>query len=63
MGVVVAVRQVVPELSEDVLQVGVGNSFKLKNTQFLQNIDTVIHCAARAHVIRDRADNPLDEFR
>ncbi len=63
MGVVVAVRQVVPGLPEDVLQVGIGDSFELKNTQFLQDIDTVIHCAARTPVIRDCADNPLEEFR
>ena len=29
----------------------------------LQRIDTVIHCAARVHVTKEEAANPLDEFR
>ena len=29
----------------------------------LRDIDTVIHCAARAHVVRETADEPLTEFR
>lgn len=29
----------------------------------LDGIDVVIHCAARVHVMKDQARNPLDEFR
>ncbi|WP_135081447.1 SDR family oxidoreductase [Terasakiella sp. SH-1] len=29
----------------------------------LKNIDIVVHCAARVHIMNDIADNPLEEFR
>lgn len=29
----------------------------------LQDVDTVVHCAARAHVMKDEAANPLEVFR
>lgn len=29
----------------------------------LTGIDTVVHCAARAHVLKDTSDNPLAQFR
>jgi nucleoside-diphosphate-sugar epimerase len=32
-------------------------------TDALKNIDIVIHCAARAHLLRDSASDPLAEFR
>lgn len=32
-------------------------------SQALANINTVIHCAARAHIMTDAAENPLSEFR
>lgn len=32
-------------------------------TDALKNIEVVIHCAARAHVICDASKNPLDDFR
>lgn len=31
--------------------------------QALKNVDTVIHCAARAHVLRETTTNPLDVYR
>lgn len=46
----------------------IGNQIKLpdiKNEQswsiLLNGIDTFIHLAGRAHVLDDKADNPLDE--
>jgi nucleoside-diphosphate-sugar epimerase len=32
-------------------------------TAALKNIDVVIHCAARAHLLKDNASDPLTEFR
>lgn len=32
-------------------------------SQVLVDVDTVMHCAARAHVMRDRVKDPLAEFR
>lgn len=32
-------------------------------TDALKNIDVVIHCAARAHLLKDNANDPLTEFR
>lgn len=32
-------------------------------TEALKNIDVVIHCAARAHLLKDNANDPLTEFR
>ncbi|MDD1612271.1 MAG: SDR family oxidoreductase [Methylococcaceae bacterium] len=32
-------------------------------TDALQGVDTVIHCAARAHIMIDTANDPLQEFR
>ena len=32
-------------------------------TDALKNIDVVIHCAARAHLLKDNASDPLTEFR
>ncbi len=32
-------------------------------TDDLQGVDVVVHCAARAHIMNDTAQNPLEEFR
>jgi len=32
-------------------------------TQALDNVDVVVHLAARVHIMREKATNPLDEFR
>lgn len=32
-------------------------------TQALENIDCIVHCAARVHVMRESTSNPLDAFR
>ncbi len=42
---------------------GMDLSKNLDWTQPLQNIDVVVHCAARAHVMRDPSANPLSDFR
>ncbi|MBB1474358.1 SDR family oxidoreductase [Shewanella sp. SG41-3] len=34
-----------------------------KYSLLLENVDTVIHCAARVHVMNDQSSNPLNEFR
>jgi nucleoside-diphosphate-sugar epimerase len=46
------------------------NTIKVENIgpltdwrQALKNVDTVIHLAARAHVLKEKAQDPLEEFR
>lgn len=34
-----------------------------KYSLLLENVDTVIHCAARVHVMNEQSSNPLNEFR
>ncbi|WP_241086062.1 UDP-glucose 4-epimerase family protein [Candidatus Vondammii sp. HM_W22] len=63
VGVVAAVRHLVQELPEDVLQVEIGDLFELESAQALQGVDTVIHCAARAHVTKSYVADPLAEYR
>lgn len=29
----------------------------------LHNVDTVVHCAARAHILKEKVKSPIDEFR
>ncbi|HHF7348534.1 TPA: SDR family NAD(P)-dependent oxidoreductase [Legionella feeleii] len=29
----------------------------------IQGVDTIVHCAARAHILRETSDNPLETFR
>lgn len=38
------------------------DSFAL-STSLLEGVDTIIHAAARAHIMRDESINPLDEYR
>ena len=62
--VVAAVRKLAPNLPTDVHQEVVGNLSS--NTEWgsaLQNIDVVIHLAARVHIMDDSAADPLTEFR
>ncbi|WP_413460162.1 UDP-glucose 4-epimerase family protein [Herbaspirillum huttiense] len=59
-----AVRQPSQALSE-IVEVCEGMDLA-KNPDWapaLQNIDTVIHCAARVHVMHDRSTDPLSDFR
>ncbi len=58
------VRRVTDNLPPSIQQIPLGDL--LPNTDWtsvLNNVDTVIHLAARVHIMRDTAANPLEEFR
>lgn len=62
--VVAAVRQRSMHTLEGVKTVCVGDLREWRGwPTTLTNVDSVIHLAARAHVIAERASNPLDAFR
>jgi len=53
-----------PQKRDDVLSIAVGEINSETNWDAaLEDIDVVVHLAARVHVMRDTAKNPLDEFR
>lgn len=63
-GVVAALRRLDASLPEGVKHVQVGDL--LPNTNWnaaLQQVNAVVHCAARVHVMQDSANNPLDAYR
>lgn len=63
-GVVAALRRLRVSLPEGVKLVHVGDL--LPTTKWgavLQQVDAVVHCAARVHVMQDGANNPLDAYR
>jgi nucleoside-diphosphate-sugar epimerase len=50
--------------SERIEQVAIGNlAGHIDWSGFLNNVDVVIHTAARVHVMKETAENALDEFR
>jgi len=59
-----AVRKRAPDFSDDIKCITVGNiSADTDWTAALRNIDVIVHLAARVHVMRDEASDPLEEFR
>lgn len=59
-----AVRRISDTLPSAIQQITIGDL--LPDTAWipsLDNVDTVIHLAARVHIMRDTATNPLTEFR
>lgn len=61
---IVAVRSVTASLTPCIQQAPIGDL--LPNTDWasaLNNMDTVIHLAARAHILKDQATDPLAAFR
>jgi nucleoside-diphosphate-sugar epimerase len=63
-GVVAAVRRADGSWPTGVRPVQMGDLLPTTNWRMaLQEIDAVVHCAARVHVMEDTATNPLDEFR
>ena len=58
------VRNTSPALPDSVTQIVIGDISTLpKNISALQNIDVLIHIAARAHIMNETENNPLTEFR
>ena len=63
-GVVAAVRRKADLRPEGVRQVQVGDLLPTTDWGMaLQGIDAVVHCAARVHVMRDDATDPLQAYR
>ena len=60
--VLAAVRQTIPEYSVPQVIVGSGAT-SIDWRKALQGVDTIIHLAARVHVMFDSANDPLTEFR
>ena len=60
---IVAVGRTQPAVSAAVEALAIGDLAGADWSTILDNIDTVIHCAARAHVIRDEETDPLAAFR
>ena len=61
--VVTAVRRISSSLPGSVLQAKMNDVFDLEIAQMMHGVDTVIHCAARAHVLHEHTTDPLIEFR
>lgn len=61
--VIAAVRSEKNNLPYNVLQAKMNDVFDLESAQMMHGMDTVIHCAARAHVLHEHTTNPLIEFR
>jgi len=40
-----------------------SNNISIKKGRLLDDVNVVIHCSGRAHIMKDVADNPLAEFR
>ena len=63
-GVVIAVRREAESPPEGVRQVQVGELLLATDWgQALQDVDAVVHCAARVHVMQDDATDPLQAYR
>jgi nucleoside-diphosphate-sugar epimerase len=62
--VVAAVRQSNLSFPKSVKLVQVGNLLPTTNWDCaLEGVDTVVHCAARVHVMQDNANDPLEIYR
>jgi len=63
-GLVVAVRSRTELRIEGVRQVQVGDLLPITDWGLaLQGVDTVVHCAARVHVMQDDATDPMQAYR
>ena len=61
--VIAAVRNKTTHMPENALQEKMSGTFELDNIQILKNVDVVIHCAARAHILNENNSDPLKAFR
>ena len=62
--VVVAVRRNAESLPKGVRQIRVGGLLPATDWgQALQDVDAVVHCAARVHLMQDDATDPLQAYR
>ncbi|MCK4840908.1 MAG: NAD-dependent epimerase/dehydratase family protein, partial [Methylococcales bacterium] len=59
-----AVRQLSSALPSSVEQCVIGSLSSFINwAEALKEVDTIVHCAARAHIMNDSVTDPLTEFR
>jgi nucleoside-diphosphate-sugar epimerase len=64
VGVVIAVRRSGIAVPNGVKSIQVGDLLPITDWgTSLQGVSTVVHCAARVHVINDKCSDPLAEFR
>ena len=62
--IIAAVRQISDAFSPDIKQVSVTDILPSTNwTSAINKVDTSIHLAARAHILKDQATDPLAAFR
>ncbi|UOG92020.1 MAG: SDR family oxidoreductase [Candidatus Thiothrix sulfatifontis] len=62
--IIAAVRQISDAFSPDIKQVSVTDLLPSTNwTSAINKVDTIIHLAARAHILKDQATDPLAAFR
>lgn len=60
---IAAVRNTSAKLPASIPQVATGDlSGQTDWREFLKNIDIVIHCAARAHIFKDKSADPMAEY-
>jgi nucleoside-diphosphate-sugar epimerase len=63
-GVVASLRRLDASLPDGVKLVQVGDLLPTTDwSMALQQVDAVVHCAARVHVMQDSANNPLEAYR
>lgn len=63
INVIAAVRSDKNNIPKQVKQVKMNGLFELDNVESLYNVDVVIHCAGRAHVLHEDSPEPLVTFR
>lgn len=64
VGVVIAVRRSDVAVPNGVKSIQMGDLLRITEWgTLLQGVSTVVHCAARVHVINDKCSDPLAEFR
>lgn len=62
--IIAAMRQINDSFSPDIKQVSVTDLLPSTNwTYAINKVDTIIHLAARAHILKDQATDPLASFR
>ncbi|MCW8348145.1 NAD-dependent epimerase/dehydratase family protein [Vibrio sp. ZSDZ65] len=50
-------------LSDSEIELDLSTHFQVEQALHDKKIDVLVHCAARAHILDDKASNPLDEYR
>ncbi len=51
------------ECAADEIRIDLSASFEVEEALREQQVEVVVHCAARAHILNDTAQSPIDEYR